>query len=98
MNTDSPKALAHWRMVFLTVEATVLTVFLFSWVAETFFDRYWVPGSQAVEWMLAGMMAAAWMFLLVASPFFFRSLRVLAVTGWLIAIGIFLVGILTPAP
>jgi hypothetical protein len=42
-------------------------------------------------------MMIAWLFLLIASPFFLRSLRGVALVGWIIAFGILAFSALTPA-
>jgi hypothetical protein len=39
----------------------------------------------------------AWLFLFLVSPFFLRSLRAVALAGWLIAFGVLVLGVLTPA-
>lgn len=59
------------------------------WVAH----RPEVRGGEIVLGVL-GMLVS--LFLLIASPFFFRSLRWVAWTGWIIAVGLFLWGLLTP--
>ena len=76
------------------------TVVAVTFVSLVLLDRFWglrlEPQSQAWSVILGVSLTLAWLFLLVASPFFLRSLRNVALAGWIIAFGILLFAVLTP--
>jgi len=87
MNAPGHTALKRWKVFFLLLEAIVLVPFLFS----LFFEHLRTPTlvSQSRMWqvILAALYLGSWLFLLIASPFFLRSLRGIALSGWIIAFG-----------
>jgi hypothetical protein len=90
MNTSRPRSLTRWRCVFLGLETALVVVFLACLVAERHFDLLIGFGSGAVDVTAGLLLTAAWLFLLVGSPFFFRSLRWVAWLGCAMAIGLLL--------
>ena len=76
------------------------TVVAATFVSLVLLERFWglrvEPQSQAWSVILGVPLMLAWLFLLVASPFFLRSLRGVALAGWIIAFGILLFAVLTP--
>jgi len=62
-----------WRWVFLLLEAVVLVTFLGAWIAERWFDVTWEPESRVLSVALGVLLMLAWLFLLIASPFFLKS-------------------------
>jgi hypothetical protein len=85
-----------WRWFFVILE----TVVAFTFASLIALERFWglrvEPQSHSWSIILAVSLMFAWLFLLVASPFFLRSLRGVALAGWIIAFGVLLAGILTP--
>jgi len=84
-----------WRWLFLIAETVVAGGF----VSLMLWKEFWgLPvESQSHAWpvILGGSLMQAWLFLLVASPFFLRSLRGVALAGWIIAFGLLVMGTLT---
>jgi len=74
-----------WRLIFILAEAMTLGYFTVMEVARRFYPRVY-PEPPALGLALACLAALAWLFLLVASPFFFRSLRGVALAGCIIAL------------
>ena len=72
-------------------------VFLFWLLAERFWGLRVEPQSQLWSIVFGVSIILAWLFLLIVSPFFLRSLRGVALAGWIIAFGILVFGALTPA-
>jgi hypothetical protein len=95
MNMSAPAAnsMRGWRWLFVILETVVAVTFLL--------DRIWglrvEPQSHAWSIVLGVSLMLAWLFLLVVSPFFLRSLRGVALAGWIIAFGILLFGAVTAA-
>ena len=83
--------------MFLVLETVVVAVFLFCLLAERFWGLRVEPQSQVWAVVFGVAIMLAWLFLLIASPFFLRSLRGVALAGWIIAFGILVVSMLTPA-
>jgi hypothetical protein len=81
----------YWKSVFLVLEAVVLLLFISGEVADQILHLRLDVGPD-VRVIYVG----ALLFLLIASPFFLRSLRWVALTGWLIAIGILTLSLLMP--
>ena len=67
------------------------------WLAEKFWGLIWEPQSELLSVALGVMVMLSWLFLLIASPFFLRSLRGVALVGWIIAFGLLALSALTPA-
>jgi hypothetical protein len=75
----------NWRRIFIVSEAMVVGYFTLIEVARRFYPRVY-PDPPALGLILAYSAALAWLFLLVASPFFLRSLRGIALAGLIIAL------------
>ena len=86
-----------WRRVFLILETIVVVSVVITIVAERQFGLILDPGDGVFGIALTVTLILAWLFLLIASPIFLRSLRGVALAGWIIAFGMFLLGMLTPA-
>jgi len=78
------------------LETAVLVVFLSTVVAEHF-GLVLEPQSKIGSAIYGGSILMAWLFILIVSPFFLRSLRGVALAGWIIAFGIFMFGMFSPA-
>jgi hypothetical protein len=96
MKKLSPRSLTLWRSLFLSVETVVVVVFLSCVIAERHFGLIVHLGSDALEIIVGMACSALCLFLLIGSPFFFRSLRWVAWAGWLIPVGLFVWGLFTP--
>ena len=87
----------HWNRVFLVTEAYVVGVsaIVYGWRFAT--------GRRIAEpthWFITsalGLYAISVLFLMIASPFFIRSLKHVALAGWIIGFGLVLTSMLTPA-
>jgi hypothetical protein len=77
-----------WRWLFLIAETVVAGGFASLMLLKEFWGHAWPV-------ILGGSLMLAWLFLLVASPFFLRSLRGVALAGWIIAFGLLVMGMLT---
>ena len=78
------------------MEVVVLVTFLGASLAERLFNVAWEPESGVLSVALGVLLMLSWLFLLIASPFFLKALRGVALAGWIIAFGLFLLGMLTP--
>src|SRR5258708_5705898 len=87
----------YWRRFFLVLETIVVVVFLFCLLAERFWGLRVEPQSQVWSVVCGVSIMLAWLFLLIVSPFFLRSLRGVALAGWIISFGILVFSLLTPA-
>lgn len=87
MNAHASNSTRYWRPLFLVLETVVLVVFLFCLLAERFWGLRVEPQSEVWSVIFGFSMMLAWLFLLIVSPFFLRSLRGVALAGWIIAIG-----------
>jgi hypothetical protein len=96
MSTTTPKSLKCWRSIFLVLEVLVVVVFLGGWIAERFFDAAWEPTFDLASVAVGVVLMLSWLFLLIASPFFLRSLRGVALAGWIIAFGLLAIAALNP--
>lgn len=87
-----------WRRLFIFLETVLVAgAFLSTVFAGKLHGAPWGPWSQLIAALLGGSLMLAWLFLLIVSPFFLRSLRGVALAGWVIAFGILLIGVLCPA-
>lgn len=86
----------RWKYVFLLLEAIVLLPCLLLLFAQHL--GWQEPASPPRVWqfIVAALYLLSWLFLLIGSPFFLRSLRGVALAGWIIAFGILLCTALTP--
>jgi hypothetical protein len=78
------------------LETALVVVFLSCVIADRGFGLRIGPKSEGGEIVLGGLFMVVCLFLLVASPFFFRSLGWVAWAGWIVAVGLFIWGLLTP--
>ena len=86
-----------WRRVFLGVETVVAVGGLVLLVGEVFQlnQRF---GAPEILWRVLGLsVTTACLFLLLVAPFFLRALRGIALTGWILAVSMILLGMLLPA-
>ena len=96
MTAHVPDSMRYWRGLFLILEIVVAVTFLVCLLAERFWRLRVEPQSQVWSIVLGVSIMLAWLFLLIVSPFFLRSLRGVALAGWLIAFGILVITMLTP--
>jgi hypothetical protein len=94
MTSSVETGLKRWKVLFIVLEAIVLIPFLFMLFSPNSNHR----GSQFSLWqvVLAVVYLGSWLFLLIGSPFFLRSLRGIAVSGWIVAFGTLLYAVLNP--
>ena len=97
MNAPTANATKCWRWFFIILETAVLVTFLSYWLADRYRWLRWSPHSEALSVALVVSVTFAWLFLLIVSPFFLRSLRGVALAGWIIAFGMLVFAALTPA-
>ncbi len=97
MDTSNPKSIKLWRGLFLSLETFLLGQVLFCVFAERFWRLQVEPEPEALAMVLGIFIMLAWLFLLIVSPFFLKSLRWVALAGWIIAFGMLLFAVLTPA-
>src|SRR5258706_360074 len=96
MDTAKPQSLVFWRRLFLGLETAVLGIVVWAALGEILLPRQRWDFSGPYEIVLVVLYGLAWLFLLVVSPFFFRSLRWVAWLGWIIAVSIFVLGMVIP--
>src|SRR6266566_4891587 len=97
MSASISNATTYWRWFFIVLETALAVILLSCWLAERFWRLRLEPQSEVLSVVLGVSMMLAWLFLLIASPFFLRSLRGVALVGWIIAFGILAFSALTPA-
>jgi hypothetical protein len=84
----NPKSTIYWRCLFIGLETIVVVRFLEGLFFEKFFaHEFHMMGAERSSWVLDGFVMSAWLFLLIASLFFLRSLRGVALVGWIVAFG-----------
>ena len=97
MNTPISKSTIYWRCLFIGLETIVVVTILSRFLVliilseDSFRMRMEV---QSYLWpsTVLGFVELAWLFLFIVSPFFLRSLRGVALAGWIIAFGILIAG------
>jgi len=97
MNALPPDSAKYWKWLFLILETVLVVGYLYLTLGGRFFGSHIERQSQVWSLAMGIPIMFAWMFLLVASPFFLRSLRGIALAGWIIAFGILLIGALSAA-
>lgn len=97
MRTLSTNALKLWRWTFIAVQTIVFVTFSFGVILEFGFGILVEPqpGSLAIAFEICYMVAL--LFLLIASPFFFKALGKLAVIGWYATIAMLIISMCFPA-
>lgn len=78
------------------MEIILLVTFFGAWIAELRFNLIWHPGDGVLSTIHFILFFGSWGFLLLASSFFVRELRGLALAGRGIAVAVTLVMILAP--
>lgn len=96
MSAPAANSMRGWRWFFLVLETVVAVTFIAPMLLERFWGLRVEPQPQEWSVVLGVSIMSAWLFLLIASPFFLRSLRGVALAGWIIAFGILLFSVLTP--
>lgn len=94
MTSSVENGLKRWKVLFIILDAVVLIPLL----STVFFPSPNHRGSQFSGWQLVLVVVylVSWLSLLIGSPFFLRSLRGVALSGWIIAFGILLYAVLNP--
>ena len=91
MSAPVSNSMRGWRRLFLILETVVVATFLggmlWGWRIE--------PQSEVRAVIVGVPILLAWLFLLIGSPFFLRSLRGIALAGWIIAFGILVLSALS---
>lgn len=85
-----------WRCLFIAFEVGVFVPFIIFSGFIHFPGTKEETGFVAWQYVAAALWWAAWLFLLIVSPFFLRSLRGVALAGWIISFGILLFAALFP--
>jgi hypothetical protein len=96
MSAHVSDSMQFWRRLFLVLETVVVVVFLFCLLAERFWGLRVEPQAHVWSVVFGVVFMLAWLFLLIVSPFFLRSMRGVALAGWIIAFGILVVSLLSP--
>lgn len=96
MSRDQSRSLVLWRWVFLTLETFVVGALALALVVEPVFGRRGDLDLGIWTIPFAVVFGVSLLFLLIVSPFFLRSLRAVALAGWLIAFGMLLLGMILP--
>jgi len=92
MRTFSTDTLKMWRWIFIAMQTAVFVTFSLAVILEFGFGILFEPPiAFAVCYMVALL------FLLVASPFFFKTLGKLAVIGWFVTLAILVISMCFPA-
>jgi len=85
-----------WRWLFIILETVVAVTFLSAMLADRVWGLRWEPQSQFLSALLGVSLMLVWLFLLIVSPFFLRSLGGVALAGWLIGFGLLVFGMFAP--
>jgi hypothetical protein len=95
--TDSmPASIRWWRRLFLTLEAGVLIPVVLVLAFPGIADARIQSGVEVWLYLAGALYFSAFLFLLILSPFFLRSLRGVALAGWIIAFVLLLFSTLLP--
>jgi hypothetical protein len=92
MRALSTDTLKMWRWIFIAVQTAVFVTFSLAVILEFGFGILFEP---PVAFMACYMVAL--LFLLIASPFFFKRLGKLAVIGWFVTLAILILSMCSPA-
>jgi len=93
---ESGFTLKTWRWIFIVLQS-VLVTFSFVQILAFGLGISVEPQSQSLEVALGFSYLGSFLFLLIASPFFFKSLGKLAVIGWIVALCILVISMCFPA-
>jgi hypothetical protein len=83
MNPTDGRSFLLWRYLFIITETVMLTLLVLVGVCVAFRLEP-QPKSEIAETILGISYSILSLFLLIASPFFFKRLRWLAIIGWII--------------
>ena len=97
MRALSTDTLKMWRWVFIAVQTAVFVAFSIAVTLQFGFGILIEPESEPLNIALGVSYTAALLFLLIASPFFFKSLGKLVRVGWIIAFAILVISMCFPA-
>ena len=86
-----------WRWIFIVLQSAVFVTFSLVMILAFGFGISVEPQSQSLDIALGFSFMAGLLFLLIASPFFFKSLGKLAVIGWIMALCILVISKYFPA-
>src|SRR5882762_5425790 len=97
MISGKPRHLTLWYCLLCTAQVIVLGTVVFTLLSANGFDLHSIEDlDPAYEMVPVVIFGSAWLFLLIGSPFFFRSFRFVAWAGWILAVVVFLFGALVP--
>jgi|SRR5579884_2065256 len=97
MQLPTHKPFKLWRWIFIVLQSAVFLTFSLVYVLEFGFGISVEPQSRSLKFALGFSFMAGLFFLLIASPFFFKSLGKLAVIGWIGALCILAISMYLPA-
>jgi hypothetical protein len=97
MSTFGTQGLRFWRWLFIILPSVLLFTILSAFILDSEFGLSIEPQSEPMSIVFGVSFLLALLFLLVVSPFFFRSLRAVAVIAWIIAVVILALSLLMPA-
>jgi hypothetical protein len=97
MSTFGTHGLRFWRWLFIILPSVLLFTILSTFILDREFGLSIEPQSEPMSIVFGVSFLLALLFLLVVSPFFFRSLRAVAVIAWIIAVVILALSLLMPA-
>jgi hypothetical protein len=92
MGTLTANTLKIWRWIFIVLQTAVFVTFS---LAVTLDFGFGISFEPQMAFIVCYMVAL--LFLLIASPFFFKSLGKLAVIGWIVAFAILVISMCFPA-
>ena len=91
MRTLSTDTLKMWRWIFITAQTAVFVTFSLALILEFVFGIIFEPPTAFIACYVAALF-----FLLIASPFFFKTLGKLALIGWFVTLAIFVLSLCIP--
>jgi positive regulator of sigma E activity len=86
-----------WRWIFIVVQTAVFVSLSLAATLELGFGISLEPQPESLAIALGVSYMVALLFLLIASPFFFKSLGKLAVIGWIVTFAILVISMCFPA-
>jgi hypothetical protein len=96
MKPAGARSFLLWRYLFIITGTVVLALLVLAGVCVAF--RLEVqPKSEVVEVILGASFSILALFLLIASPFFFKRFGWLAIVGWVIGWTVLIFGLFIPA-
>jgi hypothetical protein len=95
-HTAESRPVLIWRCVFLAVETYVFSTIALLAIPDQFLRLDYISKSAFLGFSYSASFDLAWLFLLIASPFFLRSFRKIALAGWIMAFAALIIGLLKP--